>query len=207
MVHRRELDGTALLFGNQGDLFGNAMTWWDHDTGSVWSQPRGEAILGPRKGARLELYPSTLTTWDAWRTSYPETLALDVAGWETGFDLALMSVVVDRGTGAASYSIPALRAVGVVNDVVGGLEVAVVIDPTDDMRWAVFSRSLDGAIVELSVEDGEVVDVITGTSFDPFTGRGLTGPLAGQTLDRIPGFTAFPSDYETFFPDGTIWPP
>ncbi len=47
---------------------------------------------------------------------------------------------------------------------------------------------------------------MTGTAFDPFTGRGLTGPLADQSLDRLPGFTAFPDDYVTFFPDGEIWP-
>ena len=207
MVHRREVDGEAIVLGNQGDLFGNAMTWWDHDTGSVWSQPVGEAILGPRKGASLELLPSTLTTWGAWRGSYPETLALDVAGWSTGFDLAQMSIVVDRGTEAASYLVPPLRDAGVVSDVVGGQEIAVVIDPEDEVRWAVFSRRIDGGLVELQRRGDEIVDVATGTVFDPFTGRGVSGPLADETLDRIPAFTAFRPDYTTFFPDGKTWPP
>lgn len=64
-VHRRELDGEPVLFGNQGALWSNAMTWWDHQTGSIWSQPLGEAIAGPYKGRRLDLLPSTLTTWSA----------------------------------------------------------------------------------------------------------------------------------------------
>ncbi len=206
MVHRRQVDGETLIFGNQGDLFGNAMTWWDHDTGSVWSQPIGAAILGPRRGQKLELLPSTLTTWEAWRASHPATLALDVHGWATGFDLAQMSIVVDRGTEAASYLVPPLREVGVVNDEVAGMEIAVVIDPEDDERWAVFSRRLDGAIVELAQRGNQIVDVLTDTVFDPFTGRGLAGPLADQTLDRIPAFTAFRPDYVTFFPDGKTWP-
>ena len=206
MVHRREVSGTTLVLGNQGDLFGNAMTWWDHDTGSVWSQPRGEAILGPRTGERLGLYPSTLTTWGTWQESYPETQALAVAGWATGFDLAQMSIVVDRGTEAASYLVPPLRDVGAVNDVVGGLEIAVVIDPADPERWAVFSRRVDGGLVELEVRNGQVVDIGSGTVFEPFTGRGVSGPLADQTLDRIPAFTAFRPDYVTFFPDGKTWP-
>ena len=206
MVHRRELNGRKLVLGNQGDLFGNAMTWWDHDTGSVWSQPLGEAILGPRTGARLELLPSTLTTWAAWRGSHPETLALDVAGWRTGFDLAQMSIVVDRGTEAASYLVRPLRAVGVVNDVVGGQEIAVVIDPADEERWAVFSRRTDGGLVVLERRGNEILDVTTGTVFDPFTGRGLSGSLADETLDRIPAFTAFRPDYLTFFPNGKTWP-
>ncbi len=206
MVHRRELGDTTLVFGNQGDLWGNAMTWWDHDTGSVWSQPIGEAILGPRKGSRLELLPSTLTTWKAWLSVHPETLALDVPGWATGFHLEQMAVVVDLGTEAAAYEIPSVRAVGVVNDVVGGIEIAVVIDPEDPARWVVFSRRLDGSIAELHLTPEGLVDSVSGTVFDPFLGVGRSGPLADQVLDKLPGYTSFPEDFRTFFPNGRIWP-
>ena len=206
MVHRRQLEGETLVFGNQGDLFGNAMTWWDHDTGSVWSQPRGEAILGPRSGARLELLPSTLTTWEAWVESYPETLALDAPGQRTGFDLEQMAVAVDFGGQASAYFIPSLREVGVINDVVAGIEIAVVIDPDNPERWVVFSRRLDDAVVELELTDEGLTDVVTGTVFDPFLGIGRSGELAGQNLDKLPAFTIFPRDYRTFFPDGKAWP-
>ena len=206
MVHRRELDGKSLVFGNQGALWGNAMTWWDHDTGSIWSQPLGEAILGPRKGARLELLSSTLTTWEAWQASHPDSLALDVHGWSTGFDLDQMAVVVDFGSESAAYDIPALREVGVVNDVVAGVDIAVVIDPGEEQRWAVFSRRLDGGVVDLELTDQGLVDQASGTVFDPFLGIGRSGPLADQSLDKLPAFTSFPSDYETFFPEGRIWP-
>jgi hypothetical protein len=70
MVNRREVDGRTLVLGNQGDLFGNALTMWDHATGAMWSQPTGEADLGPLAAARLELLPSTLTDWATWRC-YP----------------------------------------------------------------------------------------------------------------------------------------
>jgi hypothetical protein len=207
MVHRREIDGEEIVLGNQGALWGNAMTWWDHDTGSIWSQPLGEAILGPRKGARLELMPSTLTTWAAWQAAHPETVALDVHAWATGgFHLESMSVVVDLGAESASYRIPPLRDAGVVNDVVAGIDIAVVIDPSDPERWAVFSRRLDDAIVDLAVIEGELVDTSTGTVFDPFLGLGRSGPLGDQDLNKLPAFTAFPSDFETFFPDGRTWP-
>ena len=76
MVHRREIKWEELIFGNQGALFRNAMTWWDHDTGSVWSQTLGEAILGPLAGKQLEPVPSTLTLWVAWRRVWPGTLVL-----------------------------------------------------------------------------------------------------------------------------------
>ena len=94
MVHRRELDGEEVIFGNQGALWGNAMTWWDHDTGSIWSQPLGEAILGPRKGERFELLPSTLTTWEAWQSAHPETLA-----WVTIWSMSGPQRRLTRSTG------------------------------------------------------------------------------------------------------------
>lgn len=205
MVHRREVDGVEVVFGNQGDLWGNAMTWWDHDTGSVWSQPLGEAILGPRKGERLELVPSTLTTWNSWRLEHPHTVALDVHGWATGFDLADMTIVVERGAESVAYPITELREVGAVNDVVGGQEIAVVIDPADPDRWAVFSRRLDDVVVTVEVDGDGLVDVATGSVFDPFLGVGRAGALGNQSLDRLSAFTAFPTDYLTFFPEGTIW--
>lgn len=207
MVHRRELDGTELVFGNQGALWGNAMTWWDHDTGSVWSQPLGEAIMGPRTGARLELLSSTLTRWGAWRTAHPDTLALDAPAGGSGFDLKRMMVVVELGGDVAAYPFPDLWDHGPVNDVVAGVQLAVVTDPADPQRWAVFSRRLDDRLVTLEVVDGRLRDVETGTEWDPVRGRAVAGPLEGDALDLLPGFTVFPSDYTTFWPDGRVWAP
>jgi len=205
MVHRRELNGTTLVFGNQGDLWGNAMTWWDHDTGSVWSQPIGEAILGPRKGAQLELLPSTLTTWQAWLSAHPQTLALDVSAWYSSFHLEEMAIVVDFGQEAVAYEISDLQEVGVVNDIVAGVEIAVAIDPKDAALWAVFSRRLDGSIAELELTSEGLVDSVSGTVFDSFLGVGRSGPLARQVLNKLPGYTSFSEDFLTFFPDGRIW--
>ena len=207
MVHRRELDGKELIFGNQGALWGNAMTWWDHDTGSVWSQPLGEAILGPRKGATLELLPSALTTWGAWRETHPESLALNEPGGSAGVDLGETSIVVELGDDVAAYPIDDLREQGPANDIVGGADIVVVIDPTDENRWAVFSRRLDDESVLLEVRDGLLVDVDTGTVWDPVRGIGLDGPLKGEILDLLPGIPAFDKDVPTFWPDVRFWPP
>jgi len=205
MVHRRQVDGEEIVFGNQGALWGNAMTWWDHDTGSVWSQPLGEAILGPRTGEQLELLPSQLTRWGPWRSEHPETLALDAPGGFDRFALEQMALVVDFGTEVAAYPVTRLRDAGVVNDVVAGVEVAVLIDPTNDQRWAVFSRRLDDAVVELTVVDDRLFDAASGTSFDPVRGIGTGGTLDGQILDLLPAFTSFPNDVLTFWPDARFW--
>ncbi len=202
MVHRRDLNGEAIVLGNQGALWGQAMTWWDHETGSIWSQPLGEAILGPLTGSTLTLLPSALTTWEAWQTAHPNTLALDAPGWATAFDLKDMAIVVDLGTESAAYDVPALRREGVVNDVIAGVEIAVAIDPRDPERWAVFSRRLDSTVVQLEIVDDGLVDAASGAVFDPFTGAGSDG----ESLDKLAAFTSFPRDYFTFFPDGRLWP-
>jgi hypothetical protein len=206
MVHRRELGGKSIVFGNQGALWGNAMTWFDHTTGSIWSQPLGEAIVGPLKGVTLGLVPSTLTTWDTWSTAHPDTLALDVHAWRTAFHLEDMAVVVDFDTEVAAYSIPSLREVGVVNDVVAGIEIAVVIDAEDPQRWAVLSRRLGDDVLEFELTSEGLLDPVSGTVFDPFVGIGRSGPLADETLNRLPAFTSFRKDFATFFPDGRTWP-
>lgn len=165
----------------------------------------GEAILGPLKGTKLDLLPSSLTTWGAWRASHPETEGLDVHAWATGFDLKDMAIVVGLGTATVAYGIPSLRETGVVNDVVAGIEIAVVVDPTHDDRWTVFSRRLDDSIAIFALSDNKLVDTVSGSTFDPFLGIGIDGPLADQNLDKLPAFTSFPEDVATFFPNARIW--
>ncbi len=215
MVHRREIDGQPIVLGNHGALWGNAMTWFDHGTGSVWSQPLGEAILGPLTGERLDLLPSTLTEWGDWLETYPESLALDAPSTRNGFDLDTMSVVVELASDSVAFPVPEVREAGVANGEVNGIPVAVVI-PSEGDNWAVFSRQLDDRVVELELatsERGPVLaevggagrwDAIRGLSVDE-SGAGTSA--GGQNLDLLPGFTSFPGDYANFFPDGSFWQP
>ncbi|MFB6298100.1 MAG: DUF3179 domain-containing (seleno)protein [Salinirussus sp.] len=48
----------------------------DEATGSYWSQLIARGICGPRDRERLELVPSTVTTWTEWRTDNPATRVL-----------------------------------------------------------------------------------------------------------------------------------
>ena len=207
MVHRREVRGEELVFGNHGALWGNAMTWWDHDTGSIWSQPLGEAIAGPRIGDRLELLPVTFTTWGAWFESHPTTDALAAPAAITGFDLEELFIVVDLGAETVAYPADDLQTRGVVNDVLAGVEIAVVSDPADPQRWSVFSRRLDDRVVELVRDAGSIRDTETGSAWDPVRGIALDGELTGEVLDTLPAITSFPGDYDTFWPDGRVWTP
>jgi len=208
MVHRREIDGQPIVLGNHGALWGNAMTWFDHETGSIWSQPLGEAIMGPLTGTRLELLPSTLTTWGDWIEQHPESLALAAPGGFSGFDLETMAVVVELGDDSVAHPVPDVRIAGVANSTVDGVPVAVHLPPNRD-NWLVLSRQLDDRVVELQVEaeptSTVLVEVGGSGRWDGATGVGIDG--TDQSLDRLPGFTSFPADYVTFFPDGSFWTP
>lgn len=204
MVHRREINGEELVLGNQGALFLNALTWWDHDTGSVWSQPTGEAILGPRVGDRLDLLPSTLTEWASWRRVHRGTLALDADAGLGGFSLDGMVIVVELAGEAVGYPIRDLRKTGVVNDEVGGAPIAVVLDPEDEQSWAVFSRQLSNRVVDLTLENGTLAERGGTGRWDPARGLVAQDPADPEILALLPGFTSFPGQFLDHFPHGEI---
>ena len=60
-----------------GKLVMNALVMYDYQTDSLWSHFTGDAIKGDYLGTRLELVPSTHTTWGRWKELHPDTLALD----------------------------------------------------------------------------------------------------------------------------------
>lgn len=205
MVHRREIADQPIWFGNQGGLWGNAMTWFDHATGSVWSQPLGLAIAGPRRGQRIDLLPSLLTSWQAWREAYPHTVALDARGGGSGFDLRAMVIVVELEREAVAYPVTALQRVGVINDELAGVPVAVVADPRSPDRWNVFSRRTGARIVQFTAHERGIRDQQSGTVWDATTGLVVAGPSDAQPLLRIPALTSFPRDFLTFWPRGRFW--
>ena len=116
-----------------------------------------------------------------------------------------MSIVVVLGEDSAAYPVPDLT--DVANDTINDIPIAVVVEPGEGESWTVFSRTLDGgAVVKLEFsESGDLIDTVTGSTFHVSRGTGITGPLADQTLDQLPGFTSFAKDYFTFYPDGRVW--
>lgn len=211
LVHERTIDGEAAIFGVQGGLYRNAMTWYDHATGSIWSQPFGEAIAGPLAGEVLPLRSSMLTTWGVWRDRHPETLALDSTGQATGFDLANLLLVVTIDDETRGYPVRAAGGFGVVNERVGSVSLAVVVDPGNTNRWAVFDRTVDGAVVKLELEGADLRDTTSDRTFDPFTGVARDG---GEGLTALPAITVDPgfgptrtAKFATLWPEATVWWP
>ncbi len=102
-MHDRRIEGKAHVFGNFGKLYLKAMTWWDHETGSVWSQPLGQALKGPYKGTRLEMIPVAVLPWKSWRNEHPDTLVLKV---DNPFEPVSQRVVGGDGEHCIGWSDP-----------------------------------------------------------------------------------------------------
>jgi len=76
VVAERRVGGLATTFGVSGLLWRANLVLYDDRTGSHWSQVAATAVRGPRTGERLALHPSTLTTWDGWRETHPDSEVL-----------------------------------------------------------------------------------------------------------------------------------
>lgn len=132
LAHDRRVGDRAVVFGNQGALYKGAMTWYDHGTGSVWSQPLGEAIGGPMVGQDLTLLPSQLTTLGQWLAANPDSLVLasDVpaapyAGRGLGEDHVVGVVIGER---AMAWPYRDLMGAGAISAEIDGVGVVIQVD-------------------------------------------------------------------------------
>ena len=216
-MHDRRVDGKAVTFGNQGALFMNAMTWWDHDTESIWSQPWGSAIHGPLEGTALTLIPASIIPWRTWLDEHPDTTVLN-----NDLDLRRGSAspirddfVIGVALAESATAYPYLLAsdLRVINDRVGEHPVAVFVDPeTRDIK--VFLRATAsvsvgaGDVSEVTFERndaGEIVDHQTGSLWDVSRGVAIQGPLKGAALQQIPYVTSYDWAWDDFFPHSTLY--
>jgi hypothetical protein len=76
VVADRDVAGRARTFGVSGLLFRANLVLYDDASGSLWSQLAARAIQGELTGERLELLPSSVTTWGAWQDAHPDTEVL-----------------------------------------------------------------------------------------------------------------------------------
>jgi hypothetical protein len=194
------------VFGNQGGLFMNAMTWWDHESESVWSQPWGRAIAGPLKGIELELLPSELVPWETWREAHPNTLALKTEnqGFRGGVHFLApfqpyYVIGVPLGDHATAFPYQVAADAGIINDSVGPYPIVVHVDP-DAKRVNVFLRQVDEQTLTFSAEGGGVRDAETGSTWAMETGVAVDGPMQGQVLRSVPYVPAYDSAWDDFYP-------
>ena len=182
----------------------NAMTWCDHKTESVWSQPWGRAIAGQVKGTELGLISSQLVPWGTWLAAHPETLALSVQGarfrQERFYPGYVIGVSLGEWATAFPYDLAAQRRV--VKDAVGPYPVVVVVDPETHAVFVFLRQAgLDERVLSFVERDGGVEDQETGSAWEMDRGVAVDGPLQGQILRNVPYVPAFPEAWRDFYPN------
>ena len=213
MVHDRRIDGRPRSFGNYSALYENALTWYDHETRSLWSQPSGVALMGPLAGVRLDMLPARVATWGAWKQERPDTLVLTEGigsdSEERVNPLADASgafvVGVAVAGGAKGYPLDVIAGV-VVNDEVGGVPVLVYArDGSASVH--VFDRRVSEIPLAFEWAGEQLRDRQTGSLWDAATGEAVEGPWEGSALRELPYGTAFEWAWRAFYPDASVYEP
>jgi hypothetical protein len=205
MVHDRRIDGRTATFGNASKLYKNAMTWWDHDTHSIWSQPNGRAIEGDLAGVELFLLPSELTTWSNWIGKHPDTLLmttdLDRLGGRPQYFDPNHVIGLVLGGRARAYRYGDLVARTLVNDFLG--DIPILVWASED-EAAAFCRLVKKRELTFRLVDGFIRDEQTESTWDLHRGLAIDGPLRGTALRQIPSLTCYDWAWDQFFPQSSI---
>ena len=186
----------------------NAMTWWDHETSSIWSQPWGLAIDGSLKGTSLEVISASVFPWATWLSEHPETLLLQTA--RRGFAVSREGFRENYVIGVAledhakAYRFRQASKTGIINDQIGPFPVVVLAD-AETKSVHVYLRRAGDRELDFSLVDGRLVDRQTGSTWDAARGAAVDGPLRGELLKQVPYNTSYDWAWEDFYPHSEFY--
>lgn len=87
IVFDRTVRGVTLTFGTSGALRHSDLVMWDRETQTWWQQITGEAIAGDLTGTKLNVLPSSITSWKAFADANPSGKVLRRAEQRDGTPL------------------------------------------------------------------------------------------------------------------------
>jgi hypothetical protein len=118
-------------------------------------------------------------------------------------------IALELNGDARAYPLGILTRHEIVNDVVGGVPVAVTFCPLCNSA-IVFQRELDGVVYEFGVSgflrnsDMVMFDRQTDTWWQQFTGDAVVGELTGSLLDVVPSSVVSWGDFRSTYPNGQV---
>lgn len=227
-MYARSVGGEELSFGVSGMLWRDNLVMYDRQTDSWWAQADGRAIRGPKTGTRLEQIPSDMMTWKQWRALHPGTQVLSTGQSRAGRDVyasyhrsrdvgvtgrtrrggaldakrLVVGFRIDRGAFAVPRDVVTTKRVLQVSG--AGRPVLLVTLP-DGSSARVFLAGKD-TFEPAGERDGRVLvrDKATGSIWDGFEGRALSGPRQNERLDVITAHVSYWFSWFSFFPDTTV---
>jgi len=183
------------------------MTWWDHETDSIWSQPWGRALTGELKGTQLQIIPFSLEPWPSWLESHPDTLVLialdSVYGSERIRDDFVLGVAIDNFVRAYPFDIVSGKIV--TNDMLGAFPLVVHANPNTRAVHIYLRQLSDGTVLTFTGDTEQLIDEQTGSIWEPTRGLAIEGALRGEALREIPYTTSFLWAWYDFYPDSSVY--
>ncbi len=247
IAFKRTFDGTVLDFGTSGRLRYSNLIMYDRQTETWWQQATGDAIAGEHTGAQLEFYPASMISWADFNALHPDGKVLSretghprdygrnpYFGYDdinqspflfngaTPNQLPPMARVltVDLNSEAVAYPYSVLSETNVINDVVGGEDVAIfwtkgtasALDTNNipegrEVGAAVaYSRLLDGQPLTFTFADGKILDEQTNSEWNIF-GLAIAGELKGKQLTPVVSINHFWFSWAAFKPETRVYQP
>ncbi len=209
-------------------LWRDNLVMYDRQTESWWAQAEGRAIRGPKRGTRLEQVPSDMMTWKQWRALHPRTRVLSTGENRGGRDVyasyhgseslgvtgrtrsggvlepkrLVVGFRIDRGAFAVPLDIITTDRVLHVS---GGGQRVVLVTLPDRSSARVFLAGKD-TFAPAGERDGRVLlrDKATGSIWDGFEGRSISGPRQDERLGVITAHVSYWFSWFSFFPDTAV---
>lgn len=106
---------------------------------------------------------------------------------------------------AVGYSLDRLKALGLINARASD-RALVVMAKSDGGRFDVYEREVDIRTLTFQKDHGKLMDVETGSTWNPADGSAIAGPLAGRRLRRVPGKLVEGSEFTARCHHAREWP-
>jgi hypothetical protein len=248
IAFERTLEGKEMTFGTTGRLRFSNLIMYDRQTETWWQQATGEGIVGELTGYNLTFVPAAMVSWEEFKSAHPDGTVLssdtgfnrnygrnpyvgydDVnrppflyQGPQTPGELPPVARVLALEFDGESVAYPydLLSEKSVINDRVGGLDVAIfwvsgtasaldagVIAEGQDVGSAVaYDRILDGQLLSFRFDGETIIDNETDSTWD-ILGRAVAGPLSGERLREVVSVNHFWFSWAAFKPETRIYQP
>ncbi len=204
----------------------------DDETGTWWQQVSGEALHGPLKGKKLNQVYNDELTFALWKSENKQGRVLkpdnrvkdkyEAANWEERYANLRVVTPLDPNDKlsprtliaglevngkAAAYPVHALEKPRLILDNIGTTPIFVVLGD-DNKSVRAFERTVDGRTLEFLVKPDtspiQLIDAETASSWD-FTGKAVSGPLAGKQLKKIIALKDYWFDWKIYHPDTKVY--
>src|SRR5262245_28694536 len=207
----------------------------DEETGSWWQQVSGEAIQGPLKGKKLTQVYNDELTFAVWKRENLQGRVLkpdervkqkyEDADWEAQYakyrvvtpvdpndkqsPRTLIAGLIVNGK-AVAYPLPALAKQRLILDSIdshNGVTPLFIVLGDDNKSVRAFERAVDGRTLNFYVKpDTAPIQLTdeTATTWD-FTGKAVSGPLAGKRLKKIYALKDYWFDWKIYHPGTKVY--